>query len=189
MGRSRDPLATGRVLWVQPWLLGQQVMPKAWAGAVPVLSCCASPPELLAHSCCPGQGWRGATLPTITASPPEGFATGLHLCWDFSSPEHKPGWAAPSGATLAPALGLLGCAWQQKASEEPRCEAQSSCSAVRCSELCMLGVISILMSSHEAIEETNTRPTAKRDFETFFCASLSQLSRLQFPQEGEGQTP
>lgn len=59
---------------------------------------------------------------------------------------------------------------------------------MRCSELCLLEVISILMSSRKAIEETNTRPTAKRDFETFFCASLSQLSHLQFPQEGEGQT-
>lgn len=87
-------------------------------------------------------------------------------------------------------MGLVGWAWQQplqKPREEPRCEPQSSSSAVRCSELCLLGVISILMSSREAIEETNTQPTAKRDFDTFFCANLSQLSCLQFPQEGGGQ--
>lgn len=27
-GESRDPLAMGKVLWVQPWLLGQRVVPE-----------------------------------------------------------------------------------------------------------------------------------------------------------------
>lgn len=56
VGESRDPLATGKVLWVQPWLLGKCVMPEglgwvpvgeaaAWA-AVTMLSCHTRPPEL-----------------------------------------------------------------------------------------------------------------------------------------------
>lgn len=43
------------------------------------------------------------------------------------------------------------------------------------------------MLSRKAIEETNTRPIAKGDFETFFCAGLSQLSCHQFPQDGGGR--
>lgn len=27
-GKTRDPLAMGKVLWVQPWLLGQRVVPE-----------------------------------------------------------------------------------------------------------------------------------------------------------------
>lgn len=64
MGEIRDPLATGKILWVQPWLLGKCVMPKglglvpageaaAWA-AVTTLSCHTRPPELQAT----GQHWR-----------------------------------------------------------------------------------------------------------------------------------
>lgn len=167
MGESRDPLATGKILWVQPWLLGKCVMPKG-LGSVPCSLGC-SDHALLPCQSSRAPGHRGTLVPRgrngdvphCQGSPPlpqRGFPQGLLI----SRAETRLGNSTQ--LPLAPGMGLVGFAWQQplqKPKEEPRCEPQSPSSAVRCSELCLLRVVSILMSSSKAIEETNTRPTAK----------------------------